>query len=227
MASGAWVSSLRVSTAKQGASGHAMEAQRQAVTNLLDGGRWSLTAVQLRDANLSQANIVLLPGSNRRIIARRVSRSSNDTPVRAETARSTASSISFRVGTKVAAQHGTAFQRAEPNSHGLDRCLGESKPGFVRGVKALRSTPYDADASSSRDRAAGLRSSAPPSARAFQNGRSDLHQAETDDAPVALQASVSGGDLNGPRPRSLSLRGRSHGVGSVGSQACMQDDARR
>ena len=44
MANGKFVSYLRVSTAKQGASGLGMEAQRQAVTDFLNGGRWSLIA---------------------------------------------------------------------------------------------------------------------------------------------------------------------------------------
>lgn len=44
MASGKFISYLRVSTAKQGASGLGMEAQRQAVTDYLNGGRWTLIA---------------------------------------------------------------------------------------------------------------------------------------------------------------------------------------
>ena len=42
MANGKFVSYLRVSTAKQGASGLGMEAQRTAVTDFLNGGRWSV-----------------------------------------------------------------------------------------------------------------------------------------------------------------------------------------
>jgi DNA invertase Pin-like site-specific DNA recombinase len=38
------VSYLRVSTARQGASGLGLEAQRKAVTDYLDGGRWELVA---------------------------------------------------------------------------------------------------------------------------------------------------------------------------------------
>ncbi len=44
MASGKFVSYLRVSTAKQGANGLGMDAQRKAVTDFLNGGRWRLLA---------------------------------------------------------------------------------------------------------------------------------------------------------------------------------------
>ena len=42
MANGKFVSYLRVSTAKQGASGLGMEAQRGAVTDYLNGGHWTV-----------------------------------------------------------------------------------------------------------------------------------------------------------------------------------------
>ena len=42
MATGRFISYIRVSTAKQGESGLGLEAQRQAVANYLNGGRWEL-----------------------------------------------------------------------------------------------------------------------------------------------------------------------------------------
>lgn len=42
MAGGRFIAYLRVSTARQGASGLGLEAQRKAVTDFLDGGRWTL-----------------------------------------------------------------------------------------------------------------------------------------------------------------------------------------
>ena len=42
MAKGRFISYLRVSTAKQGASGLGLEAQRKAVLDYLDGGKWTL-----------------------------------------------------------------------------------------------------------------------------------------------------------------------------------------
>jgi DNA invertase Pin-like site-specific DNA recombinase len=44
MARGRFISYLRVSTAKQGASGLGLEAQRKAVLDYLDGGKWTLVA---------------------------------------------------------------------------------------------------------------------------------------------------------------------------------------
>lgn len=44
MANGRYVSYLRVSTQKQGASGLGVEAQRKAVADYLNGGRWKLIA---------------------------------------------------------------------------------------------------------------------------------------------------------------------------------------
>jgi DNA invertase Pin-like site-specific DNA recombinase len=44
MASGKFISYLRVSTDKQGRSGLGIEAQREAVTSYLNGGRWTLVA---------------------------------------------------------------------------------------------------------------------------------------------------------------------------------------
>jgi DNA invertase Pin-like site-specific DNA recombinase len=44
MAKGRFISYLRVSTAKQGASGLGLEAQRKAVLDYLDGGKWTLVA---------------------------------------------------------------------------------------------------------------------------------------------------------------------------------------
>lgn len=44
MASGKFVSYLRVSTDKQGRSGLGIEAQREAVSSYLNGGRWTLAA---------------------------------------------------------------------------------------------------------------------------------------------------------------------------------------
>ena len=44
MARGKFISYLRVSTDKQGATGLGIEAQRKAVEDYLNGGRWTLVA---------------------------------------------------------------------------------------------------------------------------------------------------------------------------------------
>ena len=53
--SGKWVSYLRVSTDKQGKSGLGLEAQRKAVADFLNGGRWQLLTefVEVESGNRS------------------------------------------------------------------------------------------------------------------------------------------------------------------------------
>jgi DNA invertase Pin-like site-specific DNA recombinase len=62
MASGKFVSYLRVSTKRQGASGLGVEARRMAVTNYLNGGRWKLVSDSLRS---SPASVTTVQRSNR------------------------------------------------------------------------------------------------------------------------------------------------------------------
>jgi DNA invertase Pin-like site-specific DNA recombinase len=76
MAEGRFVAYYRVSTAKQGASGLGLEAQKRAVTDYLDGGNWTLLsehaevesgkrsdrpalATALRDCKLKRATLVI------------------------------------------------------------------------------------------------------------------------------------------------------------------------
>ena len=76
MAEGRFVAYYRVSTAKQGASGFGLEAQRKAVADYLDGGNWKLLsghaevesgkradrpalAAALRDCKLKKATLVI------------------------------------------------------------------------------------------------------------------------------------------------------------------------
>lgn len=56
MANGKFVSYLRVSTKKQGASGLGLEAQREAVTNYLNGGSWQLIAEKVEVESGRKAN---------------------------------------------------------------------------------------------------------------------------------------------------------------------------
>jgi len=54
MANGKFVSYLRVSTERQGTSGLGLEAQRKAVTDFLNGGRWQLVAEFVETESLTQ-----------------------------------------------------------------------------------------------------------------------------------------------------------------------------
>jgi DNA invertase Pin-like site-specific DNA recombinase len=49
MANGAFVAYYRVSTAKQGKSGVGIEAQREAVENYLNGGKWRIGGARRAD----------------------------------------------------------------------------------------------------------------------------------------------------------------------------------
>src|SRR5262249_26505249 len=76
MAEGRFIAYYRVSTAKQGASGLGLEAQRKAITDYLDGGKWKLLfeyaevesgkhadrpalAAALQDCKLRKATLVI------------------------------------------------------------------------------------------------------------------------------------------------------------------------
>ena len=60
MAEGKFVSYLRVSTDKQGRSGLGLEAQREAVTSYLNGGRWTVTAEYVETASVAELEAGLI-----------------------------------------------------------------------------------------------------------------------------------------------------------------------
>ena len=71
MASGKFVSYLRVSTARQGASGLGLEAQRASVASYLNGGDWTLVEEVLEVASGKRNDRPALATLCRKCCARR------------------------------------------------------------------------------------------------------------------------------------------------------------